>query len=112
VAPPFRSVEFDILFGNGIDKLGCLLDAAESLGIVERKGSWYNKGETKIAQGRKSSIETLKSDPKLLNEIESEVKTILAARSNRRDFPTNGAISEFGIDDQENEFNMAGMEDH
>ena len=40
-----REVEFDILFGSGIDTFGCLLDAAESVGIVERKGSWYSKGE-------------------------------------------------------------------
>ena len=112
MAPPFRTVEFDILFGTGIDRLGCLLDAAESLGIVERKGSWYNKGETKIAQGRKSSIEVLKSDTKLLNEIESQVKEILASKSKGRDFTSNGAISEFEIDEQENDFNMAGMEDH
>ena len=51
VAPPFRVVELDILFGSGIDTYGCLLDAAENVGVVERKGSWYNKGETRFAQG-------------------------------------------------------------
>ena len=51
VAPPFRVVELDILFGSGIDTYGCLLDAAESVGVVERKGSWYNRGETRFAQG-------------------------------------------------------------
>ena len=51
MAPPFRVVELDILFGSGIDTYGCLLDAAESVGVVERKGSWYNRGETRFAQG-------------------------------------------------------------
>ena len=58
VAPPFRVVELDILFGSGIDTYGCLLDAAENVGVVERKGSWYNKGETRFAQGDKYYILT------------------------------------------------------
>ena len=48
VAPPFRVVEFDILFGTGIDQLGCLLDAADACGVIERKGSWYSKGDLQI----------------------------------------------------------------
>ena len=49
-------VELDILFGSGIDTYGCLLDAAESVGVVERKGSWYNRGETKFAQGNVHTV--------------------------------------------------------
>lgn len=74
-------VEFDILFGSGIDKLGCLLDAAESCGIVERKGSWYNKGELRIAQGRRSSIEYLRANPTLSEELEAEVRSELKNKS-------------------------------
>ena len=57
VAPPFRVVELDILFGSGIDTYGCLLDAAENVGVVERKGSWYNRGETRFAQGTVSACQ-------------------------------------------------------
>lgn len=80
VAPPFRVAEFDILFGSGIDKYGCLLDAAESCGCVERKGSWYNKGELRFAQGRRPAIEFLRSNAQLAEEIEAEVRDILAKR--------------------------------
>ena len=80
VAPPFRVVELDILFGSGIDKYGCLLDAAESVGVVERKGSWYNRGELRFAQGRRGTIDFLKSNLKLANEIELEVREIMAKR--------------------------------
>jgi recombination protein RecA len=114
VAPPFRTVEFDIMFGTGIDKYGCLLDAAETYGVVERRGSWYNKGEMKIAQGRRASIEVIKSNPKLLSELETNVRVILAAKMKNRDFsgPDGGAVTEEDLHhDHENEFNMAGMED-
>jgi recombination protein RecA len=80
VAPPFRVVELDILFGSGIDTYGCLLDAAESVGVVERKGSWYSRGELRFAQGRRASIDFLKSNPALAKEIEVEVRDIMAKR--------------------------------
>ena len=82
VAPPFRLVEFDILFGSGIDGYGCLLDAAESVGVVERKGSWYNRGDVRFAQGRRASIDFLKSNEALANEIEIEVRDIMAKKLN------------------------------
>ena len=82
VAPPFRVVEFDILFGSGIDGYGCLLDAAESVGVVERKGSWYNRGDVRFAQGRRASIDFLKSNEALANEIEVEVRDIMAKKLN------------------------------
>eukprot|EP01036_Dinobryon_divergens_P029113 gene29113-38174_t len=79
VAPPFRVVEFDILFGSGIDKFGCILDAAESVGVVERKGSWYNRGELRLAQGRRSAADYLKNNEALANEIEAEVRMKIAS---------------------------------
>ena len=80
VAPPFRVVEFDILFGSGIDKFGCLLDAAESCNIVERKGSWYNRGELRFAQGRRPAIEFLKTNPGIADEIDKEVREYMAKK--------------------------------
>ena len=78
VAPPFRVVEFDVLFGSGIDRWGCLLDAAESLGVIERKGSWYNRGELRFAQGRRPAAEFLKSNKLVADEVAAEVRESIA----------------------------------
>ena len=80
VAPPFRVVEFDILFGSGIDRMGCLLDAAEACGTVERKGSWYSRGDLRFAQGRRPTIEFLRSNQALADEIAVEVRDIMAKK--------------------------------
>jgi len=80
VAPPFRVVEFDILFGSGIDRMGCLLDAAEACGTVERKGSWYSRGDLRFAQGRRPTIEFLRSNQSLADEIAVEVREIMAKK--------------------------------
>lgn len=62
VAPPYKLAEFDILFGGGISALGCLLDAAEAVEVVQRRGSWYYFGEQRLAQGRDKTLEALKED--------------------------------------------------
>jgi recombination protein RecA len=80
VAPPFRTVEFDIMFGSGIDKWGCLLDAAEACGEVERKGSWYYHGDAKIAQGRRAAADYVKNDEKLASELEKKVRKVLSEK--------------------------------
>ncbi len=56
VAPPYKIAEFDIMFGSGISSLGCLLDAAEAVGVVAKRGSWYYYGEDKLAQGRDKTL--------------------------------------------------------
>jgi recombination protein RecA len=81
VSPPFRVVEFDILFGTGIDRLGCLLDAAEACGVVERKGSWYSKGELRFSQGRRPAIEFLRGNATLADEVMQEVREVLKAQN-------------------------------
>ena len=78
VAPPFRVVEFDILFGSGIDTLGCMLDAAEACGVVERKGSWYSKGDLRFAQGRRPAIEFLRGNDEIAAEVAAEVRAALS----------------------------------
>lgn len=59
VAPPYKLAEFDIMFGSGISSQGCLLDAAEAVGIVSKKGSWYYYGEERLAQGRDKTLQEL-----------------------------------------------------
>lgn len=74
VAPPFRIAEFDILFGQGISSLGCMLDLAEQTGVITRKGSWYSYQGDKIAQGRENSIIYLEENPEVSQNVEREVR--------------------------------------
>ena len=59
VAPPYKVAEFDIMFGSGISGIGCLLDAAEGVDVVQRKGSWYSMGDQKLGQGRDKTLALL-----------------------------------------------------
>ena len=77
VAAPFKAVMLDILFGTGIDSMGCMVDAAQELGIVERKGSWYAYNGANIAQGRVNAVEVMKNDSELAASIEEEVRSAL-----------------------------------
>ncbi|MFP3905019.1 MAG: DNA recombination/repair protein RecA, partial [Armatimonadota bacterium] len=74
VAPPFRRAEFDIIFGTGISKEGCLLDVAEEYDIVERAGSWYSYGEERLGQGRENACEFLENNPDIALELENAVR--------------------------------------
>ena len=74
VAPPFRIAEFDVIFGQGISRLGCLLDIAEETGIVTRKGAWYSYNGDNIGQGRDNTIQRLKEDPEFAQTIEQLVR--------------------------------------
>lgn len=73
VAPPFKEVEFDIMYGQGISKMGDLLDTAAAEGIVEKAGAWYSYNNSKLGQGREQSKEMLIQNPELANEIRQKV---------------------------------------
>jgi recombination protein RecA len=75
VAPPFREVEFDIMYGAGISKEGDLLDVAANEGIVEKAGAWYSYNNQKIGQGREQSKEFLKNNQEMMAEIRQKVLT-------------------------------------
>jgi len=74
VAPPFRQAEFDILFDEGISRAGSLLDVGESVGVIQRQGSWLSTGETKLGQGRESARLFLKENPKLMCQLEDQIR--------------------------------------
>lgn len=78
VAAPFKEVMVDILFGTGIDRMGCTLDAALDLNIVERKGSWYAYKNSNLAQGRQNVVEMLRNDNDLATQLETEVRLALS----------------------------------
>ncbi|WP_319477246.1 recombinase RecA [Marispirochaeta aestuarii] len=77
VAPPFRKVELEIMFGKGISSSGSLLDAALKFEIIEKSGSWYSFGEERIGQGRENAKLFLESNPDIAEEIEKKLRILL-----------------------------------
>jgi recombination protein RecA len=73
LAPPFRKAEFDIMFGEGISKMGELVDLGSDLNIIKKSGSWYSYNETKLGQGRDAAKECLRDNPELAEEIETKI---------------------------------------
>ncbi len=74
LAPPFREAEFDIIYGEGISKLGELVDIGVDQGIIEKSGTWYSFKDERIGQGRDAAIEFLKANQDIFQKIEKEVK--------------------------------------
>lgn len=70
VAPPFRRAEFDIMFGEGVSRIGEIIDLGSDLNIIKKSGSWYSYNETKLGQGRESAKECLRDNPELADELE------------------------------------------
>ena len=77
VAPPFRVCEFDIMYGEGISKLGEIIDIGTEAGIIDKSGSWFSYGETKLGQGRDSVKKLLKDNPELCEELEKKIFELL-----------------------------------
>ncbi len=78
VAPPFKKAEFDIMFGEGISKLGEIIDLGVDYDIIRKSGSWFSYGDRKIGQGRDSVKELLRNDPQLMEEIELRVREAMS----------------------------------
>jgi len=78
VAPPFRIAEFDLIYGEGVSKLGCILDVAVDMNIVNKSGSWYSFNEEKLGQGREKAVEFMQENPKILEEVEKLVRQKLS----------------------------------
>jgi recombination protein RecA len=74
VAPPFRTAEFDIMYNEGISKVGDLIDLATQLGIVDKRGAFFSYGETRLGQGRENSKEFLRQNPAVADEIEVVIR--------------------------------------
>ena len=75
VAPPFKQVEFDIMYGQGISKTGEMIDLGVKAGVVEKSGSWYSYGDERIGQGRENAKTFLKSNPGIAGEIEDKIRS-------------------------------------
>ncbi len=79
IAPPFKTCEFDIMYGEGISKLGSILDVAVDKDLVKRAGAWYSYGDIKLGQGREKSKEFLTEHPEILEEIQNKVYEMLGS---------------------------------
>ena len=82
VAPPFRTCEFDLMFGEGISKLGEIIDLGVEHEIIKKSGSWFSYGDTKLAQGREALKQVLRDNPELCDELEAKIRASLQEKSN------------------------------
>ncbi|MDA8850308.1 recombinase RecA [Flavobacteriaceae bacterium] len=81
VAPPFRLAEFDIMYGQGVSKVGEILDVAVEHEIVKKSGSWFSYDDTKLGQGRDAVKNMIKDNPELMDELEEKIKVVLKAEA-------------------------------
>ena len=74
VAPPFRQAEFDLMYGEGISREGCIVDMAVECGVAKKSGAWYTYGEERLGQGREAAKATLRQNPEMREELENKVR--------------------------------------
>ncbi|MCD8316897.1 MAG: recombinase RecA [Eggerthellaceae bacterium] len=74
VAPPFKQAEFDLMYGEGVSKEGCIIDMAVECGVAKKSGAWYTYGEERLGQGREAAKNTLRENPDLRDELEAKVR--------------------------------------
>ncbi len=74
VAPPFKQAEFDLMYGEGISKEGCIIDMGVECGLIKKSGAWYTYGEERLGQGREAAKLTLQKNPELRDELEAKVR--------------------------------------
>ena len=81
VAPPFKLAEFDIMYGEGVSRIGEVLDLAVEFNIIQKSGSWFSYDSTKLGQGRDAVKQMIKDNPDLMDELEVKIKTIIKEES-------------------------------
>ena len=81
VAPPFKLAEFDIMYGEGVSKVGEILDLAVEFDIIQKSGSWFSYDATKLGQGRDAVKQMIKDNPDLMDELEAKIKGIIKGDS-------------------------------
>jgi recombination protein RecA len=101
VAPPFRIAEFDIIFGHGISRIGCLVDLAEKTDVITRKGAWYSYDGDNISQGRDNAVKYLEENLELAEQIQQQVREKLAINGNLPNSSDSGSDDDFASDESE-----------
>ena len=81
VAPPFKTAQFDILYGDGISHEGEVIDMAVELNLMQKSGAWYSYQGNKIGQGRDNAREFLKNNPEVLTEIEDKIRELKGVKT-------------------------------
>ena len=79
MAPPFKKAEFDIVYGEGISKVGEVIDLGVEYNVISKSGSWFSYNDQKLAQGREATKQLLKDNPELCEEIEAKLRDALKA---------------------------------
>ena len=82
VAPPFRLAEFDIMYGEGISKMGEIVDLGVEYNVLKKAGSWFSYGDTKIGQGRDAVKQTMADNPELCEEVEAKIRAAILEKAN------------------------------
>ena len=95
VAPPFKTAEFDILYGEGVSKMGEIVDTAVEFNIVKKSGSWFSYNDMKIGQGRDKVLDYLKNNPEICDEIEKKIREEFAKNSSLLDSLSSGDDDDF-----------------
>jgi recombination protein RecA len=84
LAPPFRKAEFDIMYGEGISKVGEIIDLGVDHNVIRKSGSWYSYGDTKLGQGREAVKQLLRDNPELAEELEEKIKEQLKEKETQK----------------------------
>ena len=103
VAPPFKTAEFDILYGKGISRSGEIIDYAITLDIIQKSGSWFSYNGERIGQGKDNVRKYIEGNPELLAELDAKI------RAQKEDIVNN--IEEFELDDEDDDFDIRTLED-
>ena len=101
VAPPFRTAEFDIIYGKGISKSSEILDAAVELGFIEKRGAWFSYDGERIGQGKEKAKQYIEDHPDVMSELEEKIKSKLASGA-----PTDGGDDGASLLDDDGDFNV------
>ncbi|XP_073016242.1 DNA repair protein recA homolog 1, chloroplastic-like [Primulina eburnea] len=99
VSRPYKQAEFEIIFGEGVSKLGCILDCGEMTDVVLKKGAWYSYGDQRLGQGRDRALQHLKENPLLSEEIEKKVRAAVAEGVGRVDSYMKLSLPQSGDED-------------
>jgi recombination protein RecA len=81
IAPPFKEAEFDIMYGEGISKVGELVDMGVKFGFVQKAGAWFAMGDTRLGQGRDAAKQFFRENPEIADEIEQKIKEKLTGKA-------------------------------
>ena len=113
VAPPFKRCEFDIMFGEGISRSGEIIDLGVEYGIIQKSGSWFSYGGTKLAQGRDAAKQVIKDNPELADELEAKIMEALGSGNHPASAgskPAKSAAKKTTGDDADEDIDIDGID--